>query len=60
MQERRKQLDAYSITARVHAGKGLTCFEAFMYLCANTAITVATGFFLWNISEGNIVMSEPS
>lgn len=41
-----------SISKRIHAGKCLTCFEAGLYLAAQTALLVATAVALWHPKEG--------
>lgn len=43
-----------SITKRLHAGKCLTCFEAGLYLAAQTALLVATAAMLWHPKEGHL------
>jgi pyruvoyl-dependent arginine decarboxylase (PvlArgDC) len=43
-----------SISKRIHAGKCLTCFEAGIYLAAQTALLIATAFCLWHPKEGHL------
>ena len=43
-----------SISKRIHAGKCLTCFEAGLYLAAQTALLVATAFCLWHPKESTL------
>lgn len=45
-----------SISRRVHSGKCLTACEAILYLMAYTALTIATGIFLWHPREGDSKM----